>query len=187
MASVSDDGVVLMHQGIGLEAFNHLPTRRAVHALYECVNSVTMAVDLATGRAYADHAALFRRADALLFSLSENSLNEIMAAHPRVGSRPGSPYSHAEQCSLFDTRPGVMHLLAGAARHYAEKFGFEFVMHVGGPDADYSASTVIAAITDRIHNDSETERKVVRNEIAKLNRSRLERMLGPEGGYDNWI
>jgi 2-oxo-4-hydroxy-4-carboxy-5-ureidoimidazoline decarboxylase len=27
---------------------------------------------------------------------------------------------------------------------------------------------------------------VVLNEIARLNRSRLERMLGPEGGYDNW-
>jgi 2-oxo-4-hydroxy-4-carboxy--5-ureidoimidazoline (OHCU) decarboxylase len=46
---------------------------------------------------------------------------------------------------------------------------------------------LIAAITDRMHNDPETERKIVRNEIAKLNRSRLERMLGPEGGYDNWL
>ena len=178
---------VLMHQGIGLEAFNQLPTRRAVHALYECVNSVTMAAELAKRRPFTGHAALFRQADALLFSLPEQSIDEIMAAHPRVGSRPGSPYSHAEQCSLFDTRPGVMHLLAGAARRYAEKFGFEFVMHVGGADADCSAASVISAIGDRMHNDSETERKVVRNEIAKLNRSRLERMLGPEGGYDNWI
>jgi 2-oxo-4-hydroxy-4-carboxy--5-ureidoimidazoline (OHCU) decarboxylase len=46
---------------------------------------------------------------------------------------------------------------------------------------------VLTAIGDRMHNDSETERKVVRNEIAKLNRSRLERMIGPRGGYDNWV
>jgi len=179
--------VVLMHQGVGLDAFNSLPTRRAVHALYECVNSVTIAADLAKERPYADHAALFRKADALLFSLPENSIDDIMAAHPRVGRRPGSTYSHAEQCSLFDPRPGVMHLLAGAAGRYAEKFGFEFVMHVGAAATDCSASVVLTAIGDRMHNDSETERKVVRNEIAKLNRSRLERMLGPEGGYDNWI
>ena len=38
---------MLMHQGIGLDAFNELPTRKAVHALYECCNSVTMASDLA--------------------------------------------------------------------------------------------------------------------------------------------
>ena len=177
---------VLMHQGFGLDAFNRLPTRRAVHALYECVNSVTMAADLAKGRPYTDHVALFRKADALLFSLSEDLINHMMAAHPRVGSRPGSAYSHAEQCALFDARPGVMHLLEGAARRYAERFGFEFVMHIGRADADCSATAVIAAIGDRMHNDADTERKVVRNEIAKLNRSRLERMLGPERGYDNW-
>jgi len=176
-----------MHQGVGLDAFNRLPTRRAIHALYECVNSVTMAADLAKGRRYADHAALFREADALLISMPEESIDHITAAHPRVGRRPGSTHSHFEQCSLFDPRPGVMHLLAGAAARYAEKFGFEFVMHVSAPDSDCPASAVIAAIGDRMYNDTDTERKVVRNEIAKLNRSRLERMLGPEGGYDNWI
>ncbi len=41
-------------------------------------------------------------------------------------------------------------------------------------------------LSDGLHNDDETERKVVRNELARINRARLERMLGPEGGYDNW-
>ena len=178
---------MLLHQDVGLEAFNGLPTRKAVHALYECVNSVAMAVDLAKARPYTDHTALYRAADALLFTLPENAIDDILTAHPSVGRRPGSIHSQSEQCSLYDPRPGVMHLLAGAARGYAEKFGFKFVMHVGGADADYTAAKVIAAIGDRMHNDSETERKVVRNEIAKLNRSRLERMLGPRGGYDNWV
>jgi len=114
---------VLMHQGLGLDAFNELPNRKALHALYECCNSVTMAGDLVKGRCYADRDALYRKADTLLFSLSEESVDDILQAYPEVGTR---------------------------------------------------------------HNDVETERKVLRNEIAKLNRSRLERMLGPEGGYDNW-
>ncbi len=59
-------------------------------------------------------------------------------------------------------------------------------MHVGSLTAGCPTREVIAAIEDRMHNDAETERKVLRNEIAKLNRSRLERMLGPDGGYDNW-
>lgn len=174
-----------MHQGMGLAAFNDLPTRRAVHALYECCNSVTMAGDLAKGRPYRDHESLFRRADALLFALSEESIDRILEAYPRVGSRPGSQASHAEQCALWDPRPGVMQLLESSARGYADKFGFEFVMHVATDRSD-AVSGVIAAITDRMHNDAETERKVLRNEIARVNRSRLERMLGPEGGYDNW-
>lgn len=174
---------VLMHQGVGLDVFNELPTRRALHALYECCNSVAMAGDLANGRPYANHDALFRRADALLFALSEGSIDDILQAYPQAGSRPGSAHSHAEQCALRDDRVGVMQLLASAAQGYADNFGFEFVMYVG-PGCE--VSSVVTAIADRIHNDAETERKIVRNEIAKLNRSRLERMLGPEGGYDNW-
>lgn len=177
---------MLLHQGIGLEAFNELPNRKAVHALYECCNSVPMAAELARCRPYPSRKALFGKADAVLFSLSEQTIDEIMQAYPGVGSRPGSSWSHAEQCSLFDPRPEVMAELAHAARRYAELFGFEFVMHVGALREDQAGPLVIAAIADRMHNDTETERKVARNEIAKLNRSRLERMLGPEGGYDNW-
>ena len=40
-------------------------------------------------------------------------------------------------------------------------------MFVGGLDA----ADVLAAIADRMHNDVETERKVVRNELAKINRT----------------
>ena len=174
---------VLMHQGLGLASFNELPTRKAVHALYECCNSVTMAGELARNRPYAAHNALFRKADALLFSLSEDAIDDILQAYPKVGSRPGSVYSHAEQCALWDERPGVMQLLDSSAAEYAKKFAFQFVMYVG---PECPVSSVIAAIADRMHNDVETERKVLRNEIAKLNRSRLDRMLGPEGGYDNW-
>lgn len=175
-----------MHQDIGLEAFNRLPYRRALHAVYECCNSVALATDLVLGRPYPSHGALFARADTVLFGLPEDSIDEIMQAYPSVGSRPGSVWSHAEQCSVWDSRPGVMEQLRAAAAEYGGRFGFGFVMHVGALAEDCPAPEVIAAINDRMHNDLETERKVARNEIAKLNRSRLERMLGPEGGYDNW-
>ncbi|MBV8966311.1 MAG: 2-oxo-4-hydroxy-4-carboxy-5-ureidoimidazoline decarboxylase [Mycobacteriaceae bacterium] len=171
-----------MHQGIGLDAFNRLPHRKAVHALYECCNSVALAGDLARGRPYRCHDALFRRADALLFALSESSVDSILEAYPHVGRRPRSTKSHAEQCSVWDLRPAVMADLDAAARRYEGRFGFGFVMFVGATDAD----GVLEAISARLHHEPETERKVVRNELAKINRTRLERMLGPEGGYDNW-
>ncbi len=75
-----------------------------------------------------------------------------------------------------------MEQLALASKKYLDHFGFGFVMFVNG----YGAQDVLAAVTDRLMNDVETERKVVRNELARINRTRLERMLGPEGGYDNW-
>ena len=173
---------VLLHQGIGLDAFNAMPERRAVHALYECCNSMTMARHLAHGRPYDDHAALFRRADALLFALPESAADQILETCPHVGRRPRSAKSAAEQCAVWDDDPAVMTELGDSARGYARKYGLTFVMHTGGSDA----RAVIANIADRMHNDAETERKVVRNELAKINRSRMERMLGPEGGYQNW-
>jgi 2-oxo-4-hydroxy-4-carboxy-5-ureidoimidazoline decarboxylase len=174
--------VVLMHQGMGLDAFNALPERKAVHALYECCNSVTLARDLARGRPYDNHDALFRRADALLFSMSDEVVGQILDACPHVGRRPGSTKSSAEQCSVWVDDAAVMADLNDAVQEYTTKFDTGFVMFV----CNLGIDDVRSAISDRMHNDAETERKVVRNELAKINRSRLERMLGPEGGYHNW-
>ncbi|SEH60707.1 OHCU decarboxylase [Mycolicibacterium rutilum] len=171
-----------MHQGIGLEAFNAMPMRRAVHAVYECCYSVPLAADLCRGRPYPDHESLYRAADASLFSLGEDSIDTILQAYPDVGRRPGSEKSAAEQCAIWCDQPEMMERLANAARQYLEHFGFGFVMFING----YNAEQVLATMTDRLHNDADTERKIVRNELARINRTRLERMLGPEGGYDNW-
>jgi 2-oxo-4-hydroxy-4-carboxy-5-ureidoimidazoline decarboxylase len=173
---------VLMHQGIGLEAFNTIPPKKAMHALYECCNCVSLAGDLVRGRPYQDHDELFRRADSLLFALSESSVDSILQAYPHIGRRPRSTKSQAEQCSVWDPRPEVMAELDSAAKAYDERFGFSFVMFVNGTDAQ----GVLEVIAERLHHEPETERKVVRNELAKINRTRLERMLGPEGGYHNW-
>lgn len=160
-------GFVLMHQGIGLDAFNALPERKAVHALYECCHCVTLAGDLAGGRPYPDHNSLFRRADALLFALSEQSVDAILQAYP---------------CSVRPCDDTERAALRTAEESYRDRFGFDYVMYVAG----LCAPDVLTTIADRLHNDVETERKVVRNELAKINRTRLERMLGPEGGFDNW-
>ncbi|WP_212807307.1 MULTISPECIES: 2-oxo-4-hydroxy-4-carboxy-5-ureidoimidazoline decarboxylase [unclassified Mycolicibacterium] len=173
---------MLMHQGIGLDAFNAMPKQRAVHALYECCYSVPLAGSLADGRAYEDHDHLFRRADDLLFGLADSSVDAILQAYPQVGRRPGSARSQFEQCAVCDRDPELMATLQTNALTYRDHFGFDFVMFVGSMSAD----EVLAHMADRMHNDHETERKVVRNELARINRTRLERMLGPEGGYNNW-
>ncbi len=127
-----DHDGVLLHQGIGLEAFNAMPMRRAVHAVFECCYSVPLAADLARERPFATHDELFRCADSLLFGLSEESIDSILQAYPDVGRRPGSEKSQAEQCAITDERPEVMAGLAAASKAYLEHFGFGFVMFVNG-------------------------------------------------------
>ncbi|MDH6196390.1 2-oxo-4-hydroxy-4-carboxy-5-ureidoimidazoline decarboxylase [Mycobacterium frederiksbergense] len=173
---------MLMHQDIGLEAYNELPLRRAVHAVYECCNSVVLATDIAGGRPYPDHISLFRHADSLLFSLGEDSIDRVLQAYPHIGRRPRSHNSLCEQCSVWDDDPMVMAQLNTEVARYIERFGFEFVMFV----EDCCARRALAGLATRLNNDHDTERKVVRNEMARINRARLDRMLGPESGYDNW-
>src|SRR4030081_3372618 len=106
-----------MHQGIGLDAFNAMPMRRAVHAIYECCYSVPLAADLARGRPYDGHDQLLRQADTLLFGLSEDSIDSILQAYPDIGRRPGSEKSQAEQCAVTDERSeGMDQLAVGAKR-----------------------------------------------------------------------
>ena len=77
-----------MHQGMGLDVFNAMPMRRAVHALYECCYSVPLAADLARGRPYADHDALFRQADQLLFGAG-GSVRSTRSCRPIPTSAAG--------------------------------------------------------------------------------------------------
>ena len=93
MPCTFDDDGVLLHQGIGLDAFNAMPMRRAVHAVYECCYSVPLAADLARGRPFASHDELFRRADALLFGLCRGIDRHDPAGLPRHRRRPGSEKS----------------------------------------------------------------------------------------------
>jgi len=173
---------MLLHQGIGLDAFNAMPMRRAVHAVFECCSSVPLAADLARARPFDGHEQLFRCADTLLFGLSEESVDSVLQDYPDAGRRAGSEKSQSEQRAITGERPEVMDELAKTSQTYLRHFGFGFVMFING----YCADDVLAAMTDRLLNDYETERKVVRNELALINRTRLERMLGPEGGYNNW-
>ncbi|WP_458317533.1 2-oxo-4-hydroxy-4-carboxy-5-ureidoimidazoline decarboxylase [Mycolicibacterium brisbanense] len=160
---------MLMHQGMGLDAYNALPLRRAVHAVYECCYSVLVSADLARSRPYADHESLFQKADELLFSLGEDSIDAVLQAYPLIGCR-------------WPDLPDVTAQFDDALLHYRDRFGFGFVMCT--PNCD--PTEVLDSITYRLHNDVDTERKVVRNELARINRVRLERMLGPEGGFYNW-
>jgi 2-oxo-4-hydroxy-4-carboxy-5-ureidoimidazoline decarboxylase len=63
--------------------------------------------------------------------------------------------------------------LAVKNREYDEKFGYVYLVCASGR----SAEELLAILSDRLHNDPETERRVMRNELAKINRLRLERLL----------
>jgi 2-oxo-4-hydroxy-4-carboxy-5-ureidoimidazoline decarboxylase len=64
--------------------------------------------------------------------------------------------------------------LARANREYERRFGYRFLIFASGR----SGADLLAAARVRLRNDPATERQVVQDELGKITRLRLERMLG---------
>ncbi|MCA1008579.1 2-oxo-4-hydroxy-4-carboxy-5-ureidoimidazoline decarboxylase [Rhodococcus hoagii] len=173
---------MLMHQGIGLDRFNDLPRRRAVHALFECCCCLPWSARIADGREYASHTELLDVADAELHALPESEIEQALQGHPRIGSRARSASSFREQCAVWVEDAAVMRTLDDAAAAYEERFGFRYVWFSDGRDG----RALLADLRARMTNDLDTERKVRTTELAQITRTRLERMLGPEGGFPDY-
>ncbi|PTR29110.1 OHCU decarboxylase [Rhodococcus sp. OK519] len=173
---------MLMHQGIGLDRFNDLPRSRAVHALFECCCCLPWSARIADGRAYASHSELLAFADSELHALPESEIAQALQGHPRVGARAGSLASFREQCSVWVEDVAVMSTLDQASAAYEARFGFRYVWCSDGRNG----RALLADLTARMTNTLDTERHVRTTELARITCTRLDRMLGPEGGFPTY-
>ncbi|TQF75021.1 2-oxo-4-hydroxy-4-carboxy-5-ureidoimidazoline decarboxylase [Rhodococcus spelaei] len=170
---------MLMHQGIGLDRFNALPDRSAVHALFECCCSVTWAGHVALGRPFTSRADLFTCADSGLFELSEADVDATLQCHPGVARRAHTTSSALEQCAVWSPDEAVMLAVVAACAEYEQRFGYPYLWCASGRDA----AELLRDVTVRLGHSPEAERKTMVGELARINRIRIERMLGPEDGY----
>ncbi|MGW4477547.1 2-oxo-4-hydroxy-4-carboxy-5-ureidoimidazoline decarboxylase [Rhodococcus triatomae] len=173
---------MLMHQGIGLGGFNTLPDRRATHALYECCSSVTWAGNVASGRPYDTHEALLTRADSELFELSVEAVDIALQSHRGIAHRVRTTTSALEQCAVWAPDEATMLAVVAACDRYLEQFGYPYLWCAAGRDA----RNLLDDLDLRMSHSPDIERKTMLGELAKVNRTRIGRMLGPEGGYDNY-
>jgi 2-oxo-4-hydroxy-4-carboxy-5-ureidoimidazoline decarboxylase len=67
--------------------------------------------------------------------------------------------------------------LAQCNAAYEQRFGHVYLVCATGRTAE----ELLAVCEDRLGNDAETERGVVLGELAKINRIRLDKLLGAEG------
>jgi 2-oxo-4-hydroxy-4-carboxy-5-ureidoimidazoline decarboxylase len=163
----------------GLESFNNLREHQAIHALYQCCSSCIWALRVAASRPYADEEALFERSDLVLAELSEAELDEALDGHPRIGDRPTSSSSASEQSGVAGADESVLAQLKEGNAEYEEKFGHVYLVFANGRPA----AELLAILRERMKNDAETERRVMRMELAKINRRRLKLMLEPAIRY----
>lgn len=163
-------------KAIGLEDFNALSDRQRMHLLFEVCSSTIWARRLVAGSPFRDAEALYDRADRVLAELPDAEIDAALDGHPRIGasvSAAHSPSSAREQARIADAGDAVKAALAEKNREYEDRFGYVYLVCASGRSAD----ELLAILTDRLDNDPETERRVMRSELAKINRLRLERLL----------
>ena len=147
--------------------------------LLACCASRRWASEVAARRPYPDAHTLLRVSDAVLAALDWADVLRALSAHPRIGERVEGDgreiqWSRAEQSSAATTdEQQHAELIAGNAE-YERRFGHVFLICASG----LSAGEVLAALRARQANDDETERAVVRAELAKIVRLRLTKLVG---------
>ena len=122
--------------------------------------------------------ALLDRADRVLAELPDAEIDAALDGHPRIGAKVDNASSAREQAGVADADEDVRAELADRNREYEDRFGYVYLVCASGR----SAEELLAILTDRLHNDPETERRVMRNELAKINRLRLQRLLSEPPG-----
>lgn len=160
-------------KAIGLEDFNALSDRQRMHLLFEVCSSTIWARRVVAGSPFRDAEALYDRADRVLAELPDAEIDAALDGHPRIGAKAENPSSAREQARVADAGETVKAALAAKNREYEDRFGYVYLVCASGRSAD----ELLAILTDRLENDPETERRVMRNELAKINRLRLERLL----------
>ncbi len=117
--------------------------------------------------------------DELVRALDEAGLDQALGAHARIGERRlGSTvedrWSRTEQAGALAVDTDVQQRLDEGNRRYEQRFGRVFLIRAAGRTAE----EMLAALEERLGHDDDTERDVVRRELADIVRLRLLKVVG---------
>jgi 2-oxo-4-hydroxy-4-carboxy-5-ureidoimidazoline decarboxylase len=168
------DAGTMTHDGMGFAQFDALSEADAVAALLTCCSSPAWAGAVASGRPYANIDVVLETADAVLVELPEAEIDRALEGHPRIGDRPDTAASAREQAAVATAEDSIRAALAEGNRRYEAKFGHIYLVCATGK----SGAELLELLHRRLGNDPQTERRIMRTELAKINRIRLNRLLG---------
>lgn len=157
-----------------LAAFNSAPPEAAERDVLACCASRSFARAIAGGRPYRGPAALQAAVGAAFSALSWDDIIEGMNAHPRIGEQSADGgWSAAEQSGAAAATDRVRQALAEGNLAYERRFGHVFLICAVG----LTGQEMLDQLRARLGHDDETERAVVRQELLKITRLRLVKLL----------
>ncbi|GGN90529.1 hypothetical protein GCM10011579_086470 [Streptomyces albiflavescens] len=147
-----------------LERFNSAPVDAVEHALLTCCRSLRWAHRLADHRPYPNLDALLAAADEAAYDLTPADIAEALAGES-LTLLPDGTYSAAHTA------------LSAAQAAYESRFGHVFVICLDDATPEEALDQVLAAIRSRLTNDPEEERVITADELRRLAKGRLSRLV----------
>jgi allantoicase len=165
----------------GLERINHLQAEDARKALLDCCGSIAWADQMISKRPFVDDAKIFESADKIWTHLDPKEWLRAIRHHPPIGSKSGRSkqsgtgrnWSASEQSAAQKSSPETLSVLAAANNAYQATFGYVFLICATGKDGD----EILHSLQQRLANDPETEFRVAVEEMRKIMRLRLEKLV----------
>jgi 2-oxo-4-hydroxy-4-carboxy-5-ureidoimidazoline decarboxylase len=157
-----------------LTVFNTAGAGDAEGDVARCCASRAFAAAIVAGRPYDDFDALDAAIDTEFARLGWADVAEALREHPRIGDQAAAGWSRAEQAGAAAAAPDVTAELAEGNRAYEERFGHVFLICATG----LSGEQMLAALRYRLGNDPGEERRIVTDELRKITRLRMRKLLG---------
>ncbi|MGN9780081.1 2-oxo-4-hydroxy-4-carboxy-5-ureidoimidazoline decarboxylase [Nonomuraea sp. ZG12] len=163
----------------GLAGFNALGPDDAEKELLSCCASRAFATEVAARRPFRDADALADAAGAAVRELTWPQVLEALAAHPRIGERARgasreSAWSAREQSGVEEELRAA---LAEGNRAYERRFGHVYLVCATG----LTGGEMLRRLRERLTADEESERRTVREELAKIARLRVGKLVEEAG------
>lgn len=175
-----------------LDELNSLSSVAAARVLHACGGNRRWVDAMLARRPFASVAAVLDACDVAWRDTGPNDWREAFAGHPRIGERisddrgpehrgpedRGPNWAAAEQSEVAAADAAKRAALAEANREYEERFGHIFLVSASGK----GATELLALMRRRMRNAPDEELAVAGDELRKIARLRLEKLLGaPEG------
>jgi allantoicase len=165
----------------GLERINQLPVKTLGKALLDCCGSTTWVNQLLTRRPFANETDMFEAADRIWAQLDQKEWLRAFRHHPPIGSkrakskqtRAAQRWSAREQSVATNSAPETLAVLAAANQAYQATFGYVFLICA----TDKTGDEILKSLQERLQNNPETELRVAAEELRKITRLRLEKLL----------
>jgi allantoicase len=165
----------------GLTRVNQLPAEQARKALLDCCGSIAWADQMISQRPFAEDANLFESAEKIWTQLGRKEWLRAFRHHPPIGSKRSKSkqsgtarqWSAGEQSAAQTSSPETLAVLAAANQAYQATFGYVFLICATGKSGD----EILRSLRQRLANDPEIELRVAAEEMRKIMRLRLEKLL----------